>query len=293
MTLIVEAAPAKINLALHVTGRREDGYHLLDSLVTFSESGDQIVARPAQVDEFTISGPFSTTLDPDSGNLVIRARDLLRMAIQASGGETPPVSLHLEKNLPVASGIGGGSADAAATIRALLRLWNLSLPSEMLEKLALSLGADVPMCLAGRPAIARGVGEALTPVTTLPSLNLLLVNPLKPVATPEIFRRLLKRDNPPMDALPGSFALSDWSDFLAEQRNDLEPAARELVPEIRIIQTLLSLTGAQLGRMSGSGATCFGLYDTREAARAAERNLRSAQPGWFVKAVATISGDDT
>lgn len=292
MNLVVETAPAKINLALHVTGQREDGYHLLDSLVTFTERGDLLTARLASADEFTLSGPFSVGLESDDGNLVVRARDFLRQALQTEGISTPPVALHLEKNLPVASGIGGGSADAAATLRALLRVWNASLPDEALAALALQLGADVPMCLASRPAIARGVGEDLTPVSTLPSLNLLLVNPLKPVSTPETFRRLARRDNAPMEALPTSFALTDWIDFLAAQRNDLEPAARQVVPEIGFIATLLNLTGARLARMSGSGATCFGLYETREAARAAERNLRTAQPGWFVQATTTVSGDE-
>lgn len=292
MSPAVETAPAKINLALHVTGRREDGYHLLDSLVTFAEHGDRVTAQPAAADAFTLSGPFAEGLETDGDNLVVRARDLLRAAVQAAGGEAPPVSLHLEKNLPVASGIGGGSADAAATLRALCRVWNAALPEDVLAALALKLGADVPMCLSGRPATARGVGELLTPAATLPSLNLLLVNPLKPVSTPEIFRRLARRDNPPMDPPPGSFALGEWIAFLAGQRNDLEPAARQIVPEIGIMLTLLNLTGARLARMSGSGATCFGLYDTREAARAAERNLRAAQPGWFAQAVTTVSGDE-
>lgn len=292
MSLVVETAPAKINLALHVTGQRGDGYHLLDSLVTFTERGDLLTASPADVDALTLSGPFSEGLETDDGNLVIRARDLLRDAIQAAGGSTPPVALHLQKNLPIASGIGGGSADAAATLRALMRLWNAQLPGAALAALALKLGADVPMCLAGRPAVARGVGEELTAVATLPSLNLLLVNPLKPVSTPETFRRLARRDNAPMEALPASFALTDWIDFLASQRNDLEPAARQVAPEIGFITTLLNLTGARIARMSGSGATCFGLYETREAARAAERNLGAAQPGWFVQAVTTVSGDE-
>lgn len=289
--MISESAPAKINLALHVTGQREDGYHLLDSLVTFADRGDTLIALGAEADRFTISGPFSAELSAETDNLVTRARDTLRTAIRAAGGSAPPVALHLEKNLPIASGIGGGSADAAATLRALSRLWASPLPLEALSGLALSLGADVPMCLDGRPLIARGVGEDLTPVTSLPALALLLVNPLKPVSTPEIFRRLTCRDNPPMSDVPSRFSLPDWTAFLAAQRNDLEAAARQIVPDISRILTLLNLTGAQLSRMSGSGATCFGLFETIEAARAAERNLKAAQPGWYVQAVSTISGD--
>ncbi|MCX8996326.1 4-(cytidine 5'-diphospho)-2-C-methyl-D-erythritol kinase [Rhizobiaceae bacterium BDR2-2] len=293
MDQTAEIAPAKINLALHVIGQRADGYHLIDSLVTFADRGDRVSARIADADAFMLSGPFSGGLETDGNNLTLKARDLLRATVIEAGGAAPPVALHLEKNLPVAAGIGGGSADAAATLRALMRLWNVESDAEALGALALRLGADVPMCLAGRPAVARGIGEKLTPAPSLPSLHLLLVNPLKPVSTPDIFRRLDRRDNPPMDALPGSFSLPDWSEFLAGQRNDLEAPARQCVPEIGIIQTLLRLTGAQLCRMSGSGATCFGLYESREAARAAERNLRTAQPGWFVEALTTVSGDET
>ena len=289
--MISESAPAKINLALHVTGQREDGYHLLDSLVTFADRGDTLIALNAEADRFTISGPFSGPLASETDNLVTRARDTLRAAILAEGGVAPPVALHLEKNLPIASGIGGGSADAAATLRALSRLWQSPLPAETLARIGLSLGADVPMCLDGRPLIARGIGEDLSPVASLPALALLLVNPLKPVSTPEIFRRLTRRDNPPMSDVPGRFSLPEWREFLAGQRNDLEAAARQLVPDISRILTLLNLTGAHLARMSGSGATCFGLFETIEAARAAERNLKAAQPDWYVQAVTTISGD--
>lgn len=291
MNQTAETAPAKINLALHVTGRREDGYHLLDSLVTFTGRGDVVTARPAARDAFTLSGPFSAGLAADGENLVLKARDLLRAAVREASGAAPPVALHLEKNLPVASGIGGGSADAAAAIRALSRLWSAALCEEASAALALKLGADVPMCLAGRPATARGIGERLTPAATLPALDLVLVNPLKPVSTPEVFRRLSRRDNPPMDEPPPSFELTDWIGFLEGQRNDLEAPARLLVPEIGIVLTLLNLTGARLSRMSGSGATCFGLYETREAARAAERTLRAARPDWFVEAATTVSGE--
>lgn len=289
--MIKEEAPAKINLALHVTGRREDGYHLLDSLVTFADFGDTIVALAAAEDVFSISGPFAAALADEPGNLATLARDRLRAAIVAAGGEAPPVALHLEKNLPVASGIGGGSADAAAALRGLSRLWQSPLSPAQLGEIALSLGADVPMCLAGRPLIAQGVGADLASAENLPPLSLLLVNPLKPVSTPDVFRRLEHRDNAPMAPLPEGMALADWAVFLAGQRNDLEAPARLLVPDIGRIITLLGLTGAQMARMSGSGATCFGLFDSNEAARTAGRTIRAAQPGWFVQAVNTIAGN--
>ena len=290
MSRTEEQAPAKINLALHVTGQRGDGYHLLDSLVTFTERGDRLTAEPAETDDFTLSGPFAAALAGEADNLVTRARDLLRAAVIEAGGQAAPVALHLEKNLPVSSGIGGGSADAAAALRALSRLWDASLPESQLSALALSLGADVPMCLAGKPALARGIGEELEPVASLPAFHLLLLNPLKPVSTPDVFRRLEKRDNAPLPPLPASSGLAEWADFLAEQRNDLEEPARRIVPEIGHMLTLLKLTGAPLARMSGSGATCFGLYESAEAARKAGETISAAQPGWYAQAVSTRPG---
>src|SRR5690606_24593258 len=190
--VITELAPAKINLALHVTGQRADGYHLLESIVTFADIGDRLSFSPAQEDSFTLSGRFSGMLSADAAdNLVIRARDRLRGLLGQTGQEAPPVAIHLEKNLPIASGIGGGSADAAAALRGLSRLWQAKgLPAGGLDALALSLGADVPMCLHGKPAIASGVGEQLSPLPGLPALFLVLGNPLRGVSTPDVFSRL-------------------------------------------------------------------------------------------------------
>ncbi len=164
---LTRAAPAKINLALHVVGQRADGHHLLESLVTFADRGDRIGLTPSEQDRFTLSGPFaaelSTTGDDQDGNLVLKARDLLRQALASQGVDTGPVHIHLEKNLPIASGIGGGSADAAATLRGLLDLWKTGIEPALLAALALKLGADVPMCLDGRSLIASGIGEEITP----------------------------------------------------------------------------------------------------------------------------------
>ncbi|MCO5731113.1 4-(cytidine 5'-diphospho)-2-C-methyl-D-erythritol kinase [Rhizobium sp. SSA_523] len=272
---IQEAARAKINLALHVTGRRADGYHLLDSLVTFVDCSDDLVFSPAATDRLAITGPFGPDLKADAGNLVIRARDLLRRAAEAQGIAAPPVDILLVKNLPIASGIGGGSADAAATLRGLMRLWAFSPPEAELAEMALSLGADLPMCLAGRPLLARGIGEAITPVA-MPSLGLVLLNPLVGVSTPDIFRSLTRRDNPPLPPLPETQAPQAWLDYLRRQRNDLEAPARSLVPEIDSLLEALVESGAQVARMSGSGASCFGLYESGDAARAAAGRI-SAQ----------------
>lgn len=285
-TETIEAAPAKINLALHVTGQRADGYHLLETLVTFTEAGDVIRIRDAATDNFSISGPFGDLLNAGQTgeNLVIRARDLLREALASAGQPTPPVAIHLEKNLPVASGIGGGSADAAATLRGLLRHWQAQIAPDALASMALKLGADVPMCLESRSLIARGIGEDIEVLTDLPKLAMVLANPLKAVSTPEIFRRLRNKANPPLPASP----VMGWLDFLAHGRNDLQPPAQTLLPEIGEIIKLLSDEGAALVRMSGSGATCFGIFHSLEAARAAEISLRKKRPGWYFQATRTI-----
>lgn len=287
MTTISIAAPAKINLALHVTGQRPDGYHLLDTLVVFTEAGDRVTAELAASDVFTLDGPFAGALGGESGdNLVIRARDGLR-ALLADPAAAPPVHLHLEKNLPVASGIGGGSADAAATLRALLGLWKAEIPDDALLRLALSLGADVPMCLLSKPLIARGIGEQLEPVS-LPSLSILLVNPLRPVSTPQIFRLLATKTNPPMPAdLPAR--LPAPIEAIRPLRNDLQPPAEALLPEISEICSEMQAAGAMIARMSGSGATCFGLFSDEKTRDQAADQLRKLHPGWFISATRTLS----
>ncbi|NLS02563.1 4-(cytidine 5'-diphospho)-2-C-methyl-D-erythritol kinase [Rhizobium sp. P32RR-XVIII] len=283
---VTEDALAKINLALHVTGQRADGYHLLDMLVTFARHGDRLAFAPSPADELTISGRFGLALDLDpGGNLVLKARDMLRQAALAQGDHAPPVHIHLEKNLPIASGIGGGSADAAAALRGLLRLWSIHLPDGILSAIAVKLGADVLMCLTSRPLIARGIGEKIEPVA-LPSFVIVLANPLKAVSTPEIFRLLTEKHNPPLDLRTG-----DWLATIEANRNDLEPAARKLVPEIGQISTLLKQAGAKFVRMSGSGATCFGIFGSIEAAEAAAAKLHSERPDWYFQATETLSGD--
>ncbi|POO56514.1 4-(cytidine 5'-diphospho)-2-C-methyl-D-erythritol kinase [Agrobacterium rosae] len=280
-----EAAPAKINLALHVTGQRADGYHLLEMLVTFTEVGDVVHIEDALEDRFSISGPFSHTLmQSDAGdNLVLKARDFLR---QASGLEFRPVAIHLEKNLPVSSGIGGGSADAAATLRGLCRHWNIALAPGKLAEIALKLGADVPMCLASQPLMARGIGEDIEMLHDMPVLNLVLVNPLKGVSTPEIFKRLTSKNNPTL----GERGDEPWMAFIGKSRNDLEPPARAVLTEIGEASDLLSQAGAELLRMSGSGATCFGIFSTVQDAETAADTLRQQRPGWYVQSTKTIDG---
>jgi 4-diphosphocytidyl-2-C-methyl-D-erythritol kinase len=275
----VEAfAPAKINLALHVTGQRGDGYHLIDSLVVFADVGDRITARPAEVLSLSVTGPQGAGLSAGQDNLVMRAARVL------AGSTGRGAALVLEKHLPVASGIGGGSADAAAALVALSQLWRMALPP---KTEVVGLGADVPVCLAGRPARMRGVGEVLDPLPTpLPAASVVLVNPGIAVTTPRVFAALSRRDNPPLPReLPRLADLTELAAFLAMTRNDLAPAAEALAPVIAEVREALSAQPqCRFARMSGSGATCFGLFPDPLAAAAAARSLAARRPDWWVAA---------
>ena len=293
---LTRAAPAKINLALHVVGQRADGHHLLESLVTFADRGDRIGFASADADLFTVSGPFAPELPMDAsaegGNLVLKARDLLREELRSRNpAAAGPVHLHLEKNLPLASGIGGGSADAAATLLGLLELWGATIEPSRLDAMALTLGADVPMCLAGMSLFAKGIGEDITPLADLPSLPLVLVNPLVGVSTPVVFRTLANKTNPPLVLPQDMKTMDDWLSAMATMRNDLQPPAQQLQPVIGDVCQALTEAGAILVRMSGSGATCFGIFDDGERAAATARTLSAAQPGWYVLACNTTGRD--
>jgi 4-diphosphocytidyl-2-C-methyl-D-erythritol kinase len=258
-----------------VTGRRPDGYHLLDSLVCFPGVADRLEAEPAHGLSLALDGPFGDQLAAEADNLVLRAAALLR----------PPgrgAALRLAKHLPVAAGLGGGSSDAAAAIRVLARLWEVPLPAP--ERLV-GIGADVPVCLAARPARMRGIGERLTPVA-FPDFWLVLVNPGVPLSTAAVFGVLASRDNAPLPEPPVAFrgagALADW---LALARNDLEAPACTIEPRIRsVLDALAARPGCRLARMSGSGASCFGLFAREVEARAAGAALRCAEPAWWVAA---------
>jgi 4-diphosphocytidyl-2-C-methyl-D-erythritol kinase len=273
---LTEAAPAKVNLYLHVTGRRADGYHLLDSLVTFAEVGDLLHAEPADSLSLRVEGPFAPALAGEPDNLVLRAA----RALAAEAGVTAGARLVLEKRLPVASGIGGGSADAAAALRVLCRLWRLAPPPQVLARLAVSLGADVPICLAGRTARMGGIGERLEPAPPLPSCGVLLVNPGIAVATAEVFRVRQGAWSEPATLPPAWDDAVAMAADLAKLRNDLEPAAVGLRPAIGdVLADLAATPGRLLARMSGSGATCFALYVDTAAARLAAGRIE--RPGWW------------
>ncbi|MES2987261.1 MAG: 4-(cytidine 5'-diphospho)-2-C-methyl-D-erythritol kinase [Pseudomonadota bacterium] len=261
--MIFEAAPAKLNLALHVRARRADGYHELETLFAFVEFGDVVSATPAETNSFAVTGPFAAGLAGEGDNLVTRAA--ARFAERFGGGAH---AITLDKHLPVASGIGGGSADAAATLRALGRLHGVA--NEAMFHIADALGSDVPACLLGRTAIGRGKGEQLEAVAGMPGTPVLLVNPGVAVSTAEVFGLWDGADRGPLgpDPLVG--------------RNDLEAPARRIAPVIgEVLETLATQPGATLARMSGSGATCFALFDTEANCATATQAL--ARPGWWVE----------
>lgn len=267
-----EFAPAKINLALHVTGQRADGYHLLDSLVVFADAGDRVTVAPGPGLTFTVTGPQAPHLAAEDDNLVLRAARFLGVTDAA---------ITLEKHLPVASGIGGGSSDAAAALRALARLSGRALPPAAATA---PLGADVPVCLDPRPRRMSGLGEVLAEVPALPPVWLVLVNPGIAVATPAVFRALIDRQGRPMPAtLPRWADAAELAAFLRMTRNDLEPPAQALAPVIGQVRAALSAQpGCLFARMSGSGATCYGLFADPLGAAAAARTIRAAEPGWWV-----------
>ena len=270
---IERLAPAKVNLTLHVTGQRADGYHLLDSLVVFTELGDRLHFTEGTGLSLSVEGPMAAGVPESEDNLVLRAARLL------GGGNA---AIRLEKHLPHAAGIGGGSSDAAAALSGLAAFWQRSLP---LTSMVMKLGADVPVCL--RPGVKRmqGVGEVITPLPPLPPLWLVLVNPGVMVPTPAVFAALTDKSGAPMpEQLPNFADVADLIGFLQQCRNDLEAPALSVAPVIgRVLAALAAQPGCALTRMSGSGATCFGVFARREAAKEAARALWAAEPGWWVK----------
>ncbi|MCY6381711.1 4-(cytidine 5'-diphospho)-2-C-methyl-D-erythritol kinase [Hoeflea prorocentri] len=284
---ITETAWAKINLALHITGQRDDGYHLIDSLVAFADMGDRLTFTPGARDVLTLAGPFSGSLNADDDNLVARARALVRDFTVSHGRDAPPVAIHLEKNLPVASGIGGGSADAAATLRGLARFWSIDIGEPDLSAMALSLGADVPMCLVSKPLLARGIGDQLDLLDSLATLPMLLVNPLEAVSTPAAFDALESKNNAALQLSEPLEDIETVAAALKKTRNDLEAPARRFVPAVDEICAALCTSDALFWRMSGSGATCYGIFRDPVAARLAGDRLRDQYPHWWVQTAMT------
>lgn len=273
-------APAKVNLCLHIGETRADGYHDLESFVAFAALGDKIsIGRDVALSN-TITGPFGAGLPPEEGNLVFTAaRKLAHLSGTRAGAR-----IKLEKNIPVAAGLGGGSADAAATLCGLNELWELGLDTSGLRKLAATIGADVPVCVESRAAWMEGRGERITQLPPLPRSWLLLVNPGVAVSTRYVFASLRRRRGLGLPAPDAPFEdAADLARFLQTTINDLESPARSLVPAIGdVLEELGRIPDVLLARMSGSGATCFGLFDSSDAAGAAGARMRAAHPEWWV-----------
>lgn len=279
MVLRKTIAPAKVNLTLHVTGQRDDGYHLLDSLVVFTDAGDQITAKTSDDMSLTVTGPFSAGVPTDGTNLILRAAHTLRRL----RGVIQGAEIHLEKHLPHAAGLGGGSADAAATLKLLADLWKVA-PLEPSAVEVLGLGSDVPVCLQGpSPARMSSIGEVLQEVPRLPDCALVLVNPKVAVGTQAIFNNLATKLNPPMTEMPEKFDFDSFAAWLAAQRNDLQIPAMDVAPAVKsAIDRLNRIPAVAYAGMSGSGATCFGLVRSMADARHAARVVQVAEMSWWV-----------
>lgn len=284
-----------MNLFLHVGDKRDDGYHALDSLVVFTEAGDRIECFAADELSLTVDGPFADAVPTGDDNLVLRAARALDGSSRKDGAPGAPrgARIHLEKNLPVAAGIGGGSADAAATLRALNLLWQLNRTEAHLLKVAAELGSDVPACLMARPLFMSGRGEVVRPAPPLPSLKLILINPRKPLETAQVFARLTNRTG--LGHMPPAKGLETTSDLEALMfgtNNDLQTPAAALIPEIALIVRALEYApSCRMARMSGSGPTCFGLFDWRNGALFAAEAIATKYPNWWVR-VTRIAAPD-
>jgi 4-diphosphocytidyl-2-C-methyl-D-erythritol kinase len=278
--VITEHASAKINLFLHVGEKRADGFHPLQSLAVFTAAGDELTIEENPALSLAIDGPFADGLQGEGDNLVLRAARVLKEEKNGSQG----AKLTLTKNLPVASGIGGGSADAAAALRGLNALWNMDKDQAGLCDIAAGLGSDIPVCVASAPSFMEGRGEILRPIVSMPRIPLLLVNPGVAVPTRDVFAALKARSGAEMALPQGRFSdTADLLRFLDTTRNDLEAPALMLAPVIgEVLAALPALPGALLARMSGSGATCFAIFADDDCSERAARMLKQTHPDWWI-----------
>jgi 4-diphosphocytidyl-2-C-methyl-D-erythritol kinase len=280
-------APAKINLMLHVGDRREDGFHALESLAVFADVGDQLAFEDAEGLSLTLDGPFAAGLQAESDNLVLRAA----RALAAHAGCAANAKIALTKNLPVASGIGGAAAAAPATLRGLVQLWDIETGPERMRELAATLGSDVPVCVESRPSWMEGRGERVTYARKMPAANILLVNPGVAVPTAAVFKALKTRRGIGALSFP-PFAGELWTltEFLKETANDLEAPALQIAPVVgAVLDAMRAQPGVALARMSGSGATCFALFENDQGAPQAAAAIAAAHPDWWVRAARIIA----
>ncbi|EJF75312.1 4-(cytidine 5'-diphospho)-2-C-methyl-D-erythritol kinase [Bartonella alsatica] len=282
--------PIKLNLALHVVGQRADGYHLIESLVYFSLSGDCLGYASCESDRFVLTGPFAKGLVSDSNNLVNRARDLMRNTFP---GNAKPAFFKLVKTLPVASGIGGGSGNAAGVINILRQQWSLNCSCEKLAEMSLVLGADVPMCLFAleyqQPLFVKGIGQDITRIRDACSIAMVLVNHGQQITTKAVFKVLEKHNNSPLNIDSEALKTIDsLVEALQETRNDLFTSALKIAPQLTEVLSTLDECGSLFSRMSGTGATCFGIFKDQKAAQKAALFIKSMHPSWFVRPIITL-----
>lgn len=278
-------APAKINLFLHITGKRADGYHLLQTMMVFVDVGDELTITPYDGIFIDVEGTFATEIGTPHDNLVYKAAQMLGDEYRVK----PHGNIVLRKNLPIASGIGGGSSDAAATLIGLSKLWGLPDEPARLQKIAQKLGADVPACLMRKPVWAEGVGEKVTTLPDMPGLCFVLLNPMTPTPTPEVFKHFKSRHSPAIQFTGRRKSMQEWIADLKLYRNDLTDAAMEVSPLVKTaLQSIAETPNCHFARLSGSGATCFGVYDSPEAASAAANKLRQKHPRWWVAQTALL-----
>ena len=279
-------APAKINLFLHVGDRRPDGYHALESLVVFVHAGDRLSLTPSETLSLSLEGPFAAGLAEDGDNLVLRAA----RALAEHAGFTDGAAITLTKNLPVASGIGGGSADAAAALRGLAKLWGFGGDPAELRAIAETLGSDVPVCVDSCTSWMEGRGEIVAPVAGVPSVAMVLVNPGIAVPTAPVFRALTQRTGVGGAARSGfGTGAATLADYLRTTRNDLEAPALQIAPVIgAVLNALRAQPGVLLARMSGSGATCFALFEDDATAATAAQTIGREHPAWWVSATQIV-----
>jgi len=283
--MIVEKALAKINLYLHVTGKRPDGYHLLDSLFVFADAGDVVGLEPADDLSFSVTGPYGASLAGEKDNSVLKAARLMCGALN----EKPAFGLTLEKNLPVASGIGGGSADAAAAMRLIMRFFEKKPPEKTLNDVALAVGADVPACLWEKPVFVSGIGEKMTFAPPVPDFPALLVNPNVAVSTPTVFKKRTGDFDAANPMTRNDFFPENFIGALKKRHNGLTAAAVSVCPQIGdVLNALARADGCLFSAMSGSGATCVALFDGVETRDACSDLLSKTYPQWWVRTASFV-----
>ena len=272
---IAGVANAKINLSLHVTGKLPNGFHEIDSLVVFTGFGDTLELEPAESFSLSTRGPYSKALPQPSENIILSALRLLEERGTC-------FRVNLEKSIPVSAGLGGGSVNAALALRLASDYLKCPLPTDI-RKIT-SIGSDLPVCLTGKPSMVSGLGEKITVLDSFPEFPLLLVNPNKPVQTQDVYKGLTKVNNSSQTPFPALGSKNDIISWIRDQRNDLEPPALQLCPEIKdILSRLQDQEGCLVARMSGSGGTCFGIFQTAEQVSVAAKTIKQLEPGWWIQ----------